>query len=196
MTARWFPRLSLLHKILLSTSVSLTVLFALTGLAVQNSVVTSTTNSLNEEVKTSFQAYDSLWRSRAELLKSVSLILSTMSDVRAAFSTGDQATIRDTAGELWAKVSEENAVFLVTDPRGGVIASLGGLPLATLGENVPVVALASAQFPKQVSGFLVQQGRLYEVVLTPVYVESPRGPALINVLVAGHIVDQIGRAHV
>jgi signal transduction histidine kinase len=91
---------------------------------------------------------------------------------------------------LWAKVSEENAVFLVTDPRGGVIASLGGLPLATLGENVPVVALASAQFPKQVSGFLVQQGRLYEVVLTPVYVESPRGPALINVLVAGHIVDR------
>ena len=185
-----FPRLSLLQKILLSTSVSLTVLFALTGLIVQSSVVSTTTSSLNEEVNASFQAYDSLWRSRAELLKSVSLILSSMSDVRAAFSTGDQATIRDTAGELWAKVSDENAVFLVTDPRGEVIASLGGLPLAALRESVPVVASASAQFPSQVSGFLAQQDQLYEIVLTPVYVESPGGPALINVLMAGYKVDR------
>ncbi|MSV28263.1 MAG: HAMP domain-containing protein [Bryobacterales bacterium] len=185
-----FPRLSLLQKILLSTSVSLTVLFALTGLFVQSSVVSTTTSSLNEEVNASFQAYDSLWRSRAELLKSVSLILSSMSDVRAAFSTGDQATIRDTAGELWAKVSDENAVFLVTDPRGEVIASLGGLPLATLRERVPVVASVAAQFPKQVSGFLAQQDQLYEIVLTPVYVESPGGPALINVLMAGYKVDR------
>ncbi len=66
----------------------------------------------------SFQAYRSLWSARADKLASVSLILSTMSDVRAAFNTGDQATIRDTAGELWSKVSEENALFLVTDPQG------------------------------------------------------------------------------
>lgn len=188
-------RLTLLAKIMLSTSVALTALFALTGWIVQKNIVTTTSNSVQEEVNASFQAYDSLWRSRAELLKSVSLILSGMSDVRAAFSTGDQATIRDTAGELWAKISDENAVFLVTDPRGDVIASLGGMPFAALEERVPAVAVAAAQFPKQASGFLAQQGQLYQIVLTPVYVESPQGPALLDVLMSGYKVDRRVASH-
>ena len=58
--------------------------------------------------------YQSLWKARADLLASVSEILSTMSDVRAAFSTRDQATIQDTAAELWSKVSSETAFFLVS----------------------------------------------------------------------------------
>ena len=48
-----------------------------------------------------------------------------MSDVRRVFGTGDEATIRDTAGEMWSKVSTEDAFFLVADPQGKVIASLG-----------------------------------------------------------------------
>src|SRR6266567_9252971 len=102
-----FGSLSLLWKILLSTSVALTALFAVTGWIVQSHVISTPSLSLEEEVSSSFQAYESLWKSRAEMLGRVSLILSGMSDVRAAFSTGDQATIRDTAGELWAKISDE-----------------------------------------------------------------------------------------
>ena len=37
---------------------------------------------------------------------------------RRAFSTGDRATIQDSLGDLWRKVSNENAFFLVTDPEG------------------------------------------------------------------------------
>src|SRR5262245_37792013 len=95
-----FSRLSLLWKILLSTSVALTALFAITGWIVQNHVIKTTTLSLQEEVASSFQAYESLWKSRAENLGRVSLILSTMPSVRAAFSTGNEPTIRDTAQEL------------------------------------------------------------------------------------------------
>src|SRR4029079_14188316 len=106
-----FSRVSLLWKILLSTSVAITVLFALTGWIVQSYIVKTTSQTLDEEVQASFQAYRSLLKARRDMLASVSRIRSTMSDVRAAFSTRDQATIRDTAGELWAKISEENAVF-------------------------------------------------------------------------------------
>ena len=97
-----FARLSLLWKILLSTSVALTAMFAALGWIVQDHVVSATSRTLEEEVRASLESYESLWRSRADKLASVSLILSTMSDVRAAFGTGDLATIRDTAGELWA----------------------------------------------------------------------------------------------
>src|SRR3989442_2561728 len=138
-----FSRLSLLWKILLSTSVAITVLFGITGWIVETSVTSTTARSLEEEVQASFQAYQSLWKSRANLLASVSLILSAMSDVRAAFSTGDQATIRDTAGELWSKVSEENALFLVTDPRGRLIASLSGAPESASWHEMAVVAQAA-----------------------------------------------------
>ncbi len=186
-----FSRLSLLWKILLSTSVALTALFAITGLIVQNHVIKTTEMSLEEEVRSSSQAYESLWKSRADKLGSVSLILSGMSDVRAAFSTRDQATIRDTAGELWAKISDQNALFLVTDPNGRVIASLGGVPTSPLGRDLPVVRAAYTQFPRQAAGFMEREGHLFQIAVTPVYVESTHGPALINVLVAGYAIDPL-----
>ena len=188
-------RLSLLWKILLSTSIALTLLFAITGWIVQASATRAMAASLADETDASFHAYESLWRSRAEMLGSVSLVLSRMSDVRAAFSTGDEATIRDTAGELWSKVSSQsassqNAIFLVTDPRGKVIASLGGSLADALKEDLPIVREASAGFPKQASGFMMSGRHLYQVAVTPVYVQAGAGLGLLNVLVAGYAVDQ------
>ena len=184
-------RLSLLWKILLSTSVAITILFGITGWIVESNATSTTASSLEEEVQASFQAYKSLLKSRLNLLASVSRILSAMSDVRAAFSTGDQATIRDTAGELWAKVSEENALFLVTDPRGRLIASLSGAPESKAWHELEVVRRASRRFPDQTSGFMVKDRELYQVAVTPVYVQSGRGLALLDVLVAGFRVDPL-----
>ena len=121
-----FAQLSLLWKILLSTSVAITLLFAATGWIVLEDAIRTTSESVDHEVQASFQAYQSLWKSRADLLSSASALLSTMSDVRAAFGTGDAATIRDTARELWSRISDQDAIFLVTDPRGRVIASIAG----------------------------------------------------------------------
>ncbi|MBM3775997.1 MAG: hypothetical protein FJW37_12675, partial [Acidobacteria bacterium] len=186
-----FSRMSLLWKILLSTSVAITLLFGVTVVIVQNHAIAIASATLEQEVQSSFQAYESLWRSRAELLSSVSLLLSTMSDVRRAFGTRDPATIRDTAGELWARIFEENAIFLVTDPEGQVVASLGGAPGAALERSIEAVQAARSRFPKQASGFLVWEGRLYQIVVTPVYVQSADGAALLNVLVAGFVVDAL-----
>lgn len=186
-------RLSLLWKILLSTSIALTMLFGLTGWIVLDNATRAISQSVDQEVQSSFQAYASLWRARAEALASISLVLSRMSDVRAAFSTGDQATIRDTAAELWNQVSDREAVFLVTDPGGKILASLGGLGGGGLGEDLkqdlPVVRQATANFPKQASGFMVAGGRLYQVAVTPVYVQAGASLGLLNVLVAGYAVD-------
>jgi signal transduction histidine kinase len=180
-------RPSILWKLLLSTSISITILLALTGWYVQDQMLRVMSQNLQGEMESSFRAYESLWKARAEMLRAVSLVLSNMSDVRAAFGTNDQATIRDTAGEIWKKISQTNAIFLVTDPHGAVIASLGGG--RELGSQIDAVRAAEGQFPSQASGFVVQSGRLYQMVVTPVYVETVRGPGLINVLVAGYVVD-------
>ncbi len=175
--------LSLLWKILLSTSIAITVLLALTGWFVQDQMLRAMSQTVENEMEVSAKAYESLWHSRAAMLSSVSLVLSSMSDVRAAFSTRDQATIRDTAGEMWSKISETAGVFLVTDPSGNVIASLGGVQ--NLGSDIRAVRDAAHNFPAQTSGFVMLKGLLYQMVVTPVYVGTDQGLGLLNVLVAG-----------
>jgi signal transduction histidine kinase len=182
-----FSRLSLLWKILLSTSAAVTLLFAVTGWIVLGNAVQTTKETMEDELGASFHAYQSLWEARADLLSDVSLTLSRMSDVRSAFGTRDPATIRDTAGEVWSRLKIKDAVFLVTDAEGKVIASVGGMPVAQQD-----VQMAAARFPRQrqVSGALVHEGHLYQTVFTPVYLEN----VLQNVLVAGYDVDnQVAR---
>jgi signal transduction histidine kinase len=185
----WLSRLSLLSKILLSISIAITLLFLVTGWLVLRFIGQATEAMIHDEVQASFQAYDSLWRSRAALLASVSRVLSSMSDVRAAFSTGDRATIRDTAGELWARMSDADAIFLVTDTRGQIIASLGGEPSMAVEGRLAFVDAARARFPEQAQGFVFRDGGLYQVAVTPVYVQAASGQALLNVVVAGYRVD-------
>ncbi len=185
-----FSRISLLWKIMLSTSVAITLLFAVTGWLAVKAATRATTQSINHEVQASFQAYQSLWKARADRLSSISSIISAMSDVRAAFRTEDVATIRDVAGELWSRVSDAGAFFLVTNPRGGVIASLGGLSRESLPSELPVVREAFSHFPAQASGFLARGEKLYHLTITPIYVQTTGGTALLNVLVAGYDVDR------
>ncbi len=179
------PRLrsvSLLWRILFSTSISITVLFAAMGWILQEQFANIATASLQEEVRASFQAYESLWHSRADQLATVSLVLSRLPQVRDAFSTADRATIRDAAGEVWDRVSDPDTLFLVTNPEGTVIAGVGSNDTLT---EAPFVRAAAKDFPKQARGFVQLQGHLYQIVVTPVYVAG----GLINVLVAGVPVD-------
>jgi signal transduction histidine kinase len=180
-------QLSLFWKFLLSTSIAITLLLALAGWFARDQTRSVLLRNLQSELRSSFGAYESLWRSRAATLRSVSLVLSGMPDVRAAFQTNDRATIKDTAAEVWSKVSQSNALFLVTDPRGETIASLGGGEV--LGNQLDVVRAAAPRFPAQTDGFAVENGRLYELVVTPVYVQTPDAPGLLDVLVAGFPID-------
>ena len=156
-------------------------------------------DNLRYEIQGSLRAYESLWQARAEMLRSVSRALSNMSDVRRAFQTNDRATIQDTAAEFWSRIAQNNPashargdsgdVFLVADPQGEIIASLGG-SLPDKG-TFAVVRDAAKRFPDQSDGFSLEGGRLvFELVVTPVYVQTQGGSGLLNVLVAGFPVDQ------
>ena len=180
---------SLLWKILLSTCLAITVLLALAGWFAQDQTRSVLLRNMRSELQTSFGAYESLWQSRAATLRSVSRVLSGMPDVRAAFQTNDRATIKDTAAEVWKRVSQSDALFLVTDPHGEVIASLGGGEV--LGNHIDAVLAAASRFPAQTDGYALENGRLYELVVTPVYVETGHGSGLLNVLVAGFPIDEM-----
>lgn len=176
---------SLLWRILLSTSVAITLLFLVAGWIVQDQFVRLSASTLEQEARVSFQAYESLWQARADQLASTSLVLSRMPDVRASFSTRDRATIDDTAKEVWDRLSRPGTIFLVCDPLGAKITQVG---IASSFGSCPDAQRAASRFPQQARGFTTYSD-LYQIVVTPVYVASSGDPALLNVLVAGIKVD-------
>jgi signal transduction histidine kinase len=189
---------SLLWRILFSTSIAITVLFAAMGWLLQDQFVRIASATLEDEVRASFQAYVSLWKARGDQLASISLILSRLPSVRSAFSTGDGATIRDSASEVWDQLSRPETLLLVCDPQGVVIASVAGPTVTGAQTNektavhmsqIAVVLSAAREFPQQARGFVTLGNRLYQIVITPVYVATTRDSALLNVLVAGIAVD-------
>ena len=183
------PRFGILTRLWLSTAILLTTMFGTAAWVVQRHAAETALLSHNDEVAASFQAYESVWRARQEMLGATSQIISSLPNVRAAFGTHDVATIRDSATEVWETVkqrAEEGSFFIVTDPNGTIIAALASDSPSVLPASWPVVARVQGVFPQQVSGFRVQENKLFQLVLTPVYVDSSRGKLLINVLVAGY----------
>lgn len=181
---------SFLLRILLLISALLIAIFVATGYILRANISQSATKSVELEVVSSFRAYEALWRTNTGNLQKMSSVISRMADVRAAFMTNDRATIRDTAGELWSHIASGNAIFTVADGTGKVIANLGDRSPFSDGETLRFISDMSAKFPVQQTGFLPENGRLFQVVVTPVYVDGARGRELLDVLVTGFELDR------
>ena len=72
-----------------------------------------------------------------------------------------------------------------------MIASLGGATPLSLQEDWNGAGRRPPISANRPSGFFLQDGDLYQISVTPVYVQSTQGQALLNVLVAGYRVDAL-----
>lgn len=183
-----YPRQSILLKLLLLISVILTVIFSCTGYFLEKNISEQATKTVEGEVLSSFRAYEALWHEHTENLAGISRIISRTADVRAAFMTNDRATIQDSAGELWSNLSAANALFTITDGNGRVIANLSDHSPFDKDETLSFLE-GERRISQQRSGFLKKSGRLFQVILTPVYVDATQGSGLLNVLVTGFEID-------
>ena len=86
------------------------------------------------------------------------------------------------------------AAFAVVDPGGTVIASVGGQtpPALNIGQPIAPRLLDPARqaFPRQSAAFTTWDGAVWQVVITPLYVDSGAHPALLNILLAAHPVTE------
>ena len=183
-----FSRMPLQWRVFVATSITITFLFVLTGWVLQNYALSVADQSVRAEIRASIQAYEALWKARTQVLSAATALMGAMSDVRAAFMTRDERTIHDSVGDLWSRISDESAAFVVLDPEGQVITSSGA------GSNdfsLPQIPLKQvrAGFPRQLAGYLLQGPKLFYVVITPVYVQTSKEAMLLNVLCAGFRID-------
>jgi len=181
-------KIPLQWRVFLATSITLTILFAVAGWALQRYALSVADESVRTEIRASIRAYEGVWAARTRVLSAVTALMSAMSDVRAAFQTRDEKTIRDSAQELWSRVSDQSAVFLVLDAEGRLISSLGPNSGDLSPAEIPLERLES-RFPRQISGYLRDSSKLFYIVLTPVYVQTSQEPLLLNVLCAGFRID-------
>jgi signal transduction histidine kinase len=185
---RLFGRMPLQWRVFTATSITITFLFVLAGMVLQNYALSVADQSVRAEIRASIQAYEALWKARTQVLSATTALMGAMSDVRAAFRTRDERTIRDSAEDLWARISNQSAAFMVLDPEGQVITSLGGGASDFSLPHIPLDQVR-ARFPHQLAGYLRQDNKLFYVVLTPVYVQTSQQAMLLNVLCAGFRID-------
>jgi len=188
-------RFSLLAKIYLATAVAVTTLFAAAGWFFLYQASSALHTGLEQEVRASLATVDASLESRTEHLSTASALLASMSDIRAAFGSKDTATVRDSAAEFWDRAQAghkhvESAVFTVATPAGVVLASVAGQTPSGLqiGRALPASVLNPAQraFPRQSGAFAQWDGTVWQIVVTPLYVDSGNRPALLNILVGAH----------
>ncbi|MBV8906375.1 MAG: HAMP domain-containing protein, partial [Acidobacteriia bacterium] len=188
-------RFSLLAKIYLATAVSVTAFFAAAGWFFLYQASAALHSGVEQEVRAGLATVDASFESRTERLATASALLASMSDVRAALGTRDTATIRDAATEFWARAQAGNsqiapAAFAVADPRGLVLAAVAGQAPSAIetGQQLPKSVLDPARqsFPQQSRAFAQWDGTIWQILATPVYVDSGNRPALLSILLAAH----------
>jgi signal transduction histidine kinase len=188
-------RVSLLAKIYLATAVSVTIFFAAAGWFFLYQASAALHSGVEQEVRAGLATVDASFESRTERLATASALLASMSDVRAALGTRDTATIRDAAAEFWARAQAGNgqvapAAFAVADPRGLVLASVAGQAPSAMesGQQLPKSVLDPARlsFPQQSRAFAQWDGTIWQILATPVYVDSGNRSALLSILLAAH----------
>jgi signal transduction histidine kinase len=176
-------------RVFLATSITVTILFAVAGWGLQHYALSVADQSVRQEIRGSIQAYDAVWKARTQVLSATSGLMSVMSDVRRTLMTRDQRTIRDFfAQDLWSRVSDPSAVFLVLGGDGTLICALGKNGDQLSAAEIPLQQVAS-RFPHQLAGYLREGSRLFYIVLTPVYVQTSGEPILLNVFCAGFRID-------
>lgn len=186
-----FRRLSLLWKIWLSTSVALTAMFVVMGFFLERSVRQTAAASLQDEVQSNSKTYQALWRARAEQLESLATTLSTIPVMRKA-STSPDAEVAQSLGNTWRKAvgdRAEQSFLLITDPYGQT-GTFSREPGPNQFDPRELVQKGMPKFPIPLSGFLVQQSLLYQVVVAPIY-GTPAGNRgqLQGTLLIGFVVD-------
>lgn len=183
------PRnISLRWRVFAATSITVTLLFAVTGWLLQQYSISVADESVRAEIRASNQAYEAVWSAKTRVLSATSALLASMSDVRAAFLTRDQRTIQDFTREVWSRVPEHAGTFLVLNAEGRIVSSFEGQKTDLRASTIPI-RVALLYFPKQLAGYLIQGSELFYIVLTPVYVQTSGEPLLLNVLCAGFRID-------
>lgn len=165
---------NLRNQLFLGSALLSSLLLVVAAWVINYQVVQQARAQVEAEVGTLLPLYDVLLNEHARRLRVLGTTLASSPIVKLVL--GDARAGRDlnTLREMIADAGEEAAsldLFIVADGAGQVVlAEAQGNPLTTLNQFEAVRTVAESQTPTE--SFAVIEGKLYQLVLTPVLLDS------------------------
>jgi signal transduction histidine kinase len=159
-----------LASALLSTAILLTAAWV-----INNQVVRQARQHVLTEIEDLLPVYNSVWEENARSLSTLGLTMANSQNVKIIFGDArawrDRETIKEMLADFGGDPDSQVDLALITDGAGNVtFADLRGNEAPVVAELAAARAVAASQQQRQ--GFAIFGGKLFQVSLTPVLLQS------------------------
>ncbi|HWF39790.1 MAG TPA: ATP-binding protein [Candidatus Acidoferrales bacterium] len=169
-------------KFLLSLVAITAGLSTATLLTVRYSVQKRVRAGIQEDLRNSVETYGTFEHQRQETLSRSAELLANLPNVRALMTTGDSPTIQDGSAEVWRQSGSD---LLIMANRSGQVLGLQSRS-AGLNREMAQQFLARSLSQQESKDWWFGAGRLYQILLQPIYFGAASANSTTGFLVVGH----------
>src|SRR5437868_2941152 len=179
-------KLRLSTKFLLSMLLISSALITVSLLFVRRTMQSQVRQEITQDLHNSLLTFQNVQRQREVSLSRSAELLADLPIVRALMTTPDAATIQDASQNVWQLAGSD--LFVLLDRSGRLVA----LHTTAAGFSRPLAQEFFAQSLQQETSthWWFGGGRLYEVVLQPIYFGSPTENRVLGSLAVGYEINE------
>jgi len=168
-------RFRLRDRLFLASALLSTAILLIAAWVINNQVVRQARQHVLTEIEDLLPVYDSVWEENARSLSTLGLTMANSQNVKIIFgdarARGDRETIKEMIADFGGDPDSQVDLALITDGAGNVkFADLRGNEAPVVGEIAAARTVAVSQQQRQ--GFAIFGGKLFQLSLTPVLLQS------------------------
>src|SRR5262247_485504 len=168
-------RFRLRDRLFLASALLSTAILLIAAWVINNQVVRQARQHVLTEIEDLLPVYDSVWEENARSLSTLGLTMANSQNVKIIFGDArarrDRETIKEMIADFGGDQDSQIDLALITDGAGNVtFADLRGNEAPVVAEIAAARAVAASQQQRQ--GFAIFGGKLFQVSLTPVLLQS------------------------
>jgi signal transduction histidine kinase len=168
-------RFRLRDRLFLASALLSTAILLIAAWVINNQVVRQARQHVLAEIEDLLPVYDSVWEENARSLSTLGLTMANSQNVKIIFGDArarrDRETIKEMIADFGGDPDSKVDLALITDGGGNVtFADLRGNEAPVVAEIAAARTVAVSQQQRQ--GFAIFGGKLFQVSLTPVLLQS------------------------
>jgi signal transduction histidine kinase len=168
-------RFRLRDRLFLASALLSTAILLIAAWVINNQVVRQARQHVLTEIEDLLPVYNSVWEENARSLSTLGLTMANSQNVKIIFGDArarrDRETIKEMIADFGGDPDSQVDLALITDGAGNVtFADLRGHKAPVVAEIAAARTVAASQ--QQSQGFAIFGGKLFQVSLTPVLLQS------------------------
>ncbi len=170
-----FFSLNLRTKLFITSALLSTIILIIAALVINKQVVGTARQQVRAEVEDLLPVYDSMWEEQVRSLSAIGTTMANASITKTVLRDSRAAKDRETLRQMMADLSGENTaqidLILISDGAGKItFAEVNGQE-TNLAEQMTAVKIV-VESQQQTSAVVILNGKLYQLTLTPVLLQS------------------------